>query len=145
MDLSCRTLLVVSKKIDTLQFPNNTLSINTFWWINSLTSPYIYTSTMRSSIKNRFCDLKKKSKFYITLWFITWQTLEPTFAMRVLFCLVKRKFWKKKRKKKEKDRAIRDYVCTVTTKIPRWHSRYDTDFPRVFRLASKRNEERYYD
>jgi len=52
---------------------------------------------------------------------------------------------KKKRKKKEKDRAIRDYVCTVTAKIPRWHSRYDTDFPRVFSLASKRNEERYYD
>jgi len=45
---------------------------------------------------------KKKSKFYITLWFITWQTLEPTFAMRVLFCLVKRKFWKKKERKKKK-------------------------------------------
>ena len=104
MDLSCRTLLVVSKKIDTLQFPNNTLPINTFWWINSLTSPYIYTSTMRSSIKNRFCDLKKKEASFASRFDLLLDKHarnEPTFAMRVLFYLVKRrKFWEKKKEKK---------------------------------------------
>lgn len=72
---------------------------------------------------------------------------KPTFAMRALFCPDERKFWEKKERKKRKrsGNSRRDYVCTVTAKIPRWRRRYDTDFPRVLRPAGKRNEERYHD
>lgn len=46
---------------------------------------------------------------------------------------------KERGKEKGQSNSRRDYVCTVTAKIPRCRRGYDTDFPRVFRPAGKRN------
>lgn len=108
--------------------------------VPALTSTYVYTSTMRSSIKNRFCGKKGEPRFDLLL--DKHARNKPTCAMRALFCPGGKSGKREERKRSSNSR--RDYVCTVTAKIPRWRRRYDRDFPRVFRPAGKRNEERYH-
>jgi len=94
---------------------------------------------MRSSIKNRFCDKKGETcttRFDLLL--DKHARNKPTFAMRALFLPGrKKKTVKKGEERKRSSNSRRDYVCTVTAKIPRWRRRYGCD-TRIFHVCLDR-------